>query len=172
MNFGPLQLAAVMDQQPAEHRGLAEVRAIEAALLSPAGQTKQSSSFDRRDVLLGVAEALRDGASVAHLEAIADRLLCHADVVSLAGKTNDVIRTDSGRVISRASTGAHPRRPMRRTPTHRRRSRSAAVSPARETPSDRIPSTSGFFARTSFRHDTGVCSTSCTSFPVHERTSA
>ena len=30
MNFGPRQLAAVMDQQPAEHRGLAEVRAIEA----------------------------------------------------------------------------------------------------------------------------------------------
>jgi len=95
-----------MDQQPAEHRGLAEVRAIEAVLLSPAGLTKQSSSFDRRDVLLGVAEALRNGASVAYLEAIADRLLCHPEVVALAGQTNDVIRTDSGRVISRASTGA------------------------------------------------------------------
>ena len=106
MNFGPRQLAGVMDQQPAEHRGLAEVRAIEAVLLSPAGLTKQSSSFDRRDVLLGVAEALRNGASVAYLEAIADRLLCHPEVVALAGQTNDVIRTDSGRVISRASTGA------------------------------------------------------------------
>jgi len=106
LNFGPLQLAAVMDQQPAEHRGLAEVRAIEAVLLSPAGLTKQSSSFDRRDVLLGVAEALRNGASVAYVEAIADQLLCHPEVVALAGQTNDVIRTDGGRVISRASTGA------------------------------------------------------------------
>ena len=106
MNFGLRQLAAVMDQQPAEHRGLAEVRAIEAVLLSPAGLTKQSSSFDRRDVLLGVAEALRNGASVAYLEAIADRLLCHPEVVVLASRTNDVIRTDGSRVISRASTGA------------------------------------------------------------------
>ena len=105
MNFGPRQLAAVMDQQPAEHRGLAEVRAVEAVLLSPAGMTKQSSSFERRDVLLGVAEAIRNGASVAYLEAIADRLLCHPEVVALVGQTNDVIRTDSGRVISRASTG-------------------------------------------------------------------
>jgi conjugative relaxase-like TrwC/TraI family protein len=106
MGFGPQQLAAVMDQQPVDQRDLADVRAIEAALLSPTGLTRQSSSFDRRNVLNGVAERRRNGASVAHIKAIADRLLCHADVVPLAGKTNDVIRTDSGRVISRASTGA------------------------------------------------------------------
>ena len=63
MSFGPRQLAAVMNQQPVEQRGLAEVRAIEAVLLSPAGLTERSSSFVRRDVLCGVAEGLRNGAS-------------------------------------------------------------------------------------------------------------
>ena len=88
---------------------VADLSRIAQELLSPAGLTKQSSSFDRRDVLLGVAEALRNGASVAYLEAIADRLLCHPEVVALAGQTNDVIRTDGGRVISRASTGGSTR---------------------------------------------------------------
>jgi len=80
MGFGLRQLAAVMGQQPVEQRDLADVRAMEAALLSPTGLTRQSSSFDRRNVLNGVAERLRNGASVAYIEAIADRLLCHPDV--------------------------------------------------------------------------------------------
>ena len=79
MGFGLRQLAAVMGQQPVEQRDLADVRAMEAALLSPTGLTRQSS-FDRRNVLNGVAERLRNGASVAYIEAIADRLLCHPDV--------------------------------------------------------------------------------------------
>ena len=105
LGFGPRHLEALLNQQQLEPRDGEEIRSIETDLLSAIGLTKHSASFDRRDVLHGVAERFRNGASVAYVEAITDRLLCHPDVVSLAGKSNDVIRTDSGRIISRASTG-------------------------------------------------------------------
>lgn len=75
-----------MDQQPADHRGLAEVRAIRGSAALPCRPDEAIVVVPPARRSPGVAEALRNGTSVAYLEAIADRLLCHSDVVALAGR--------------------------------------------------------------------------------------
>ncbi len=58
-------------------------RRLVAHLAGPEGLTAASSTFERRDVVRAVAEALPDGAPVAEVEALADRVLDRPDVVAL-----------------------------------------------------------------------------------------
>lgn len=57
---------------------------VSGELLGDAGLTRQSSSFDRRDVLRALAAAHPAGAPVGELRAAATGLLEHPDVVALA----------------------------------------------------------------------------------------
>jgi conjugative relaxase-like TrwC/TraI family protein len=75
-----------------------------AKLASSEGLTAQQSSFDRRDVVRAVAEAARDGASLAEIESYVDRFLADGEVVTLAEpggllRTQDVIRRRDGRLV-------------------------------------------------------------------------
>jgi len=58
-------------------------------LVSPLGLTADRPNFDRRDVIATYCNALPVGASVADVEALADRLLGHADVLPLAANALD-----------------------------------------------------------------------------------
>jgi conjugative relaxase-like TrwC/TraI family protein len=60
-----------------------EVRGVLARLVGPEGLTASSSTFERRDVVRGVAEQLPRGATVRDVEAIAERVLVVPDVVTL-----------------------------------------------------------------------------------------
>jgi conjugative relaxase-like TrwC/TraI family protein len=53
----------------------ASVRTLADQLFSPEGLTQSESTFSRRDVLRAVADALPEGATVAHIEYLTDRLL-------------------------------------------------------------------------------------------------
>jgi hypothetical protein len=106
LGFGPEDLAAVLGSPQRPPLDQVAIRAIEDELLSPAGLTAHASSFDRRDVLRAWADRLPGGASVDEIEALADRVLCHPEVVVLAARTDEAIRSDSGRVISRTTTGS------------------------------------------------------------------
>jgi ATP-dependent exoDNAse (exonuclease V) alpha subunit len=55
-----------------------------STLLTPAGLTRESSTFDRRDALRGLAELARGGADVDDLESLAEQLVTSAGVVPLA----------------------------------------------------------------------------------------
>jgi conjugative relaxase-like TrwC/TraI family protein len=83
-----------------------DVDMLAAVLLSPDGLTAHASSFDRRDVLRGLAERAPDGASVAQLEAAANQLLTYPGVVRLDGPTlvGQRIRRADGRTVP-TSTG-------------------------------------------------------------------
>jgi conjugative relaxase-like TrwC/TraI family protein len=76
-------------------------------LLGPNGLTARASTFDRRDVLRGIAELMPAGATVAQIEAMADRLLTHPEVIPLMMPAtgtgllgSDVIRRADGTVIA------------------------------------------------------------------------
>ena len=63
--------------------------------------TAQRSSFDRRDAIRAVAESARGGMTLQEIEAAADQLLAHEEVVALeAERTDDVIRLRDGRVVA------------------------------------------------------------------------
>ena len=63
--------------------------------------TAQRSSFDRRDAIRVVAESARGGMTLPEIEAAADYLLAHEEVVALeAERTGDVIRLRDGRVVA------------------------------------------------------------------------
>jgi TrwC relaxase/AAA domain/UvrD-like helicase C-terminal domain len=83
-----------------------EVRRIEAQLLGPDGLTERASTFDRRDVVRTLASAYPNGATVALLEAHADAILRHGDVVKVIDSTTQALRSDSGRTVTRVDTGA------------------------------------------------------------------
>jgi Ti-type conjugative transfer relaxase TraA len=53
------------------------------SLLGTQGLTAQSSTFERRDVVRGIAESLPDGSPVAVIEVLADRVLAKDSVVAL-----------------------------------------------------------------------------------------
>jgi conjugative relaxase-like TrwC/TraI family protein len=125
IGFDPASLAEVVDRVPravpvsvpGSVPGLFPVsvpapgqdRVVEQ-LLGPNGLTAKASTFDRRDVLRGIAERMPAGATVAQIEAMADdfvtrpevmRLLMPATGTGLLG--SDVIRRADGSVIAAAS---------------------------------------------------------------------
>jgi Ti-type conjugative transfer relaxase TraA len=55
----------------------------ESDLLGPEGLTAQESAFERRDVVRAVAEHMKDGAFLAEIESITDRVLSSSQVVTL-----------------------------------------------------------------------------------------
>ena len=72
----------------------------QAWLLSPDGLTAHASTFDRRDVLRGLAERAPEGASIAELEAAADVVLGAPGVVRLeAGTGGQRIRRADGKLV-------------------------------------------------------------------------
>ena len=86
--------------------------AVGDVLVSPGGLTAQASSFDRRDVLRGLAEAAGEGASVAALRDAASRFLSRRGLVRLEGADRsghlaspDVIRLGSGKVVAGSAGG-------------------------------------------------------------------
>jgi Ti-type conjugative transfer relaxase TraA len=60
-----------------------EAEALIAHLAGPDGLTAQDSTFERRDVMRSVAASLPDGAPVAEVSAVADRLLTSPAIVAL-----------------------------------------------------------------------------------------
>ncbi len=83
-----------------------EVRRIETHLLGPDGLTERASTFDRCDVIRALVSAYLHGATVELLEAHADSLLRHHDVVKVIDATTQALRSDSGRTVTRVDTGA------------------------------------------------------------------
>jgi conjugative relaxase-like TrwC/TraI family protein len=77
----PAALNACLDR--AETIAPLDTAELAAGLLSPAGLTHESSSFDRRDVVRGVAESLQHGATVEQIEAMADGALGDPAVIPL-----------------------------------------------------------------------------------------
>jgi conjugative relaxase-like TrwC/TraI family protein len=77
------------------------------ALLGPDGLTAKASTFDRRDVLRGIAERMPTGATVAEIEAMADALVTRSEVVQLINPIkgtgvlgSSVIRRNDGTVVA------------------------------------------------------------------------
>ena len=76
-----------IDRTTAQSRVQTEVQTL-TELLGPAGLTAQRASFDRRDVLQAWAARLPNGATVAEIEALANRTLTAGEIVPLnAGST-------------------------------------------------------------------------------------
>ncbi len=109
LNVWRITIDELADHQP--RRSMArgwpdEVRRIERHLLGPAGLTERASTFDRRDVIRALASAYPQGATVALLEAHADAILRHHDVVKVIDSTTQALRSDNGRTVTRVDTGA------------------------------------------------------------------
>ncbi len=64
--------------------GPALTERIAREILSPEGITAHESVFERRDVVRAVAERLPEGAALADIEALADRLLASSEVIELS----------------------------------------------------------------------------------------
>jgi conjugative relaxase-like TrwC/TraI family protein len=121
IGFDPASLADVLDRVPRSVPGsVPDVVPVSVPnpgqdhvaeqLLGPNGLTAKASTFDRRDVLRGIAERMPAGATVAQIEAMADDLLTRPEVIRLmmpatgAGLLgSDVIRRADGTVIAAAS---------------------------------------------------------------------
>jgi conjugative relaxase-like TrwC/TraI family protein len=125
IGFDPASLAEVTDRVPRSFPdlvpgsvpGLFPVSVpipgqdrVAEQLLGPEGLTARASTFDRRDVLRGIAERMPAGAPVAQIEAMADDFVTRPEVVRLlmpatgAGLLgSDVIRRADGSVIAAAS---------------------------------------------------------------------
>ncbi len=73
----------LLGQLPARLPEPADLLRASAELLSPAGLTARASTFSRPDAILGWCVQLPQGAAVAEVEALADRLLACPDVVAL-----------------------------------------------------------------------------------------
>ncbi len=78
-------------------------------LLGSDGLTAKASTFDRRDVLRGIAERMPAGATVPEIEAMADDLIARAEVVQLINPIkgtgvlgSSVIRRNDGTVVATA----------------------------------------------------------------------
>lgn len=73
-------------------------------LVGPDGLTAQASTFDRRDVIEGIAGQLHAGATVEQIEAFADEFLARPDIVALVDHqglvTSTVIRRADGKIIA------------------------------------------------------------------------
>jgi len=85
--------------------------ALAAQLVGADGLTAQASSFDRRDLLRAVCQRLPAGAPVPEVEALADEVLDHPEVVRLAPTgaglvASNVIRRTDGTVVAAPTTAA------------------------------------------------------------------
>ena len=109
LNFWRTTIDALADRNPRRSIGAAspdEVRRIETHLLGADGLTERASTFDRRDVIRALASAYPHGATAELLEAHADSLLRHHDVVKVIDATRQALRSDSGRTVTRVDNGA------------------------------------------------------------------
>jgi conjugative relaxase-like TrwC/TraI family protein len=122
IGFDPASLAEVLDRVPRSFPvsvpGSVPVSVptpgqdqVAEQLLGPNGLTARASTFDRRDVLRAIAERMPAGATVAQIEAMADDLLTHPEVIPLMMSAtgtgllgSDVIRRADGTVIAAAAT--------------------------------------------------------------------
>lgn len=75
MGLGREELDAVLDRRAAGRPLVPDPKVVGRWLQAPGGITRESSTFDRRDVLRDFAEAHREGATVADLERLADAWL-------------------------------------------------------------------------------------------------
>jgi conjugative relaxase-like TrwC/TraI family protein len=121
IGFDPAELAQVVDRVPRSFPvsvpGSVPVSVpnpgqdhVAEQLLGPNGLTAKASTFDRRDVLRGIAERMPAGATVAQIEAMADDLLARPEVIRLMMPAtgtgllgSDVIRRADGTVIAASS---------------------------------------------------------------------
>ncbi len=125
IGFDPASLAEVLDRVPRSFPESFPVSVpgsvpvsvpipgqdrVAEQLLGPEGLTARASTFDRRDVLRGIAERMPAGATVAQIEAMADELLTNPEVIRLLMPAtgtgllgSDVIRRADGTVIAAAS---------------------------------------------------------------------
>jgi conjugative relaxase-like TrwC/TraI family protein len=109
IGWDPATLADVVDRVPRSPVD-ADVDALAEDLVGPDGLTAQASSFDRRDVLRGICDRLPAGATVAGIEAMADRVLARADVVRLVDTgpgllSSNVIRRADGTIVAATGIG-------------------------------------------------------------------
>jgi len=80
----PESLSACLGRASSDDARLPTVDDAASTLLTPAGLTRESSTFDRRDALRGLAELAWGGADVDDLESLAEQLVTSAGVVPLA----------------------------------------------------------------------------------------
>jgi conjugative relaxase-like TrwC/TraI family protein len=105
--FDPAALTELLYQQHPRPLTAMERDDVECHLASPQGLTERASTFDRLAVLRAWCDQLPNGASVATVEELADRLVnAHTALVSLPGPTGAIMRGGDGRVLSTVSTGA------------------------------------------------------------------
>ncbi len=109
IGWDPATLADVVDRVPRAGVDV-DVDALAEDLVGPEGLTAQASSFDRRDVLRGICDRLPAGATVAGIEAIAERVLARADVVRLVDTgpgllSSNVIRRADGTIVAATGIG-------------------------------------------------------------------
>lgn len=83
MGLGQAELHALLDRRAPGRPVPPNHHQLNADLHSEDGITRQASTFDRRDVLREIAAAHREGATVAHVEALADRWVATPDVIRL-----------------------------------------------------------------------------------------
>jgi conjugative relaxase-like TrwC/TraI family protein len=83
MGLGLDELSAVLDRRAPGPPLAPLVEDVATSLGAPGGITREASTFDRRDVLRDWAEAHREGASVARLEALADEWLASDAAIAL-----------------------------------------------------------------------------------------
>jgi len=90
----------LLGQLPARLPEPADLLRASAELLSPAGLTAKASTFSRPDAIRGWCVQLPQGAAVAAVEALADRLLICPDVVALG---RPAPRSSAGPVVGGAA---------------------------------------------------------------------
>jgi Ti-type conjugative transfer relaxase TraA len=86
--LGPDKLAAVLARAERFERVEPDLARCAAELASPHGLTRESSSFDRRDVLQAWAERHRDGAPVTEIEHLADGWLASGHAAPLEPRSS------------------------------------------------------------------------------------
>jgi Ti-type conjugative transfer relaxase TraA len=83
LGVGPEDLRHALGPARAVRVGEDRAEALATNLLGPQGLTAQASTFERRDVVRGVAGGLVDGAPAAVIDVLADRVLASEDAVTL-----------------------------------------------------------------------------------------
>jgi Ti-type conjugative transfer relaxase TraA len=102
MGLGQAELDAVLDRRAAGRPAPRNRDALDEELQADDGITRQASTFDRRDVLREIAAAHRQGATVADIEALAERWL----------RTSDVVRLEEGHQRAHLGGPRHSTRDM------------------------------------------------------------
>jgi conjugative relaxase-like TrwC/TraI family protein len=102
LGIDPASIADLLDRAAPQPVDAARERALITHLLGPEGLTARASTFDRRDVLCAISNAIRPGAEITAIEGLADKLLEDADVVTLdatdRGGRATIRRADGRRV--------------------------------------------------------------------------